>query len=54
MFGKDGEAEKLKIEMLEKIRSGGAWFSTRSDKFIKIAYSNADDCYYAREYYNNE
>ena len=49
MFGKDGEAEKLKIEMLEKIRSGGAWFSTRSDKFIKIAYSNADDCYYARE-----
>ena len=35
--------------MLESIRNGGAWFNTRQDKFIKIGYSETDNCYFARE-----
>ena len=41
--------EALKSEMIEKIRSGGAWFTTRKDKYVKIGLSGADNCYFARE-----
>ena len=44
-----GKKEKLQHEMLEKIRNGGAWFTTRKDRFIKIGYSKPDNCYFARE-----
>ena len=39
----------LQREMLERIRSGGAWFTTRKDKYLKITYSETDNCYFARE-----
>ena len=41
--------EALKSEMIEKIRSEGAWFTTRKDKYVKIGFSDADNCYFARE-----
>ena len=41
--------EALKSEMIERIRSGGAWFTTRKDKYVKIGFSEADNCYFARE-----
>ena len=41
--------EAVKSEMIEKIRSGGAWFTTRKDKYVKIGFSEADNCYFARE-----
>ena len=41
--------EMLKREMLEKIKEQGAWFCTRADNYLKIGYSEADDCYFARE-----
>lgn len=41
--------EALKSEMIGKIRSEGAWFTTRKDKYVKIGFSEADNCYFARE-----
>ena len=41
--------EKMKSEMMDAIRSGGAWFSTGTGEYTKIAYSEADNCYFARE-----
>lgn len=41
--------EAVKSEMIENIRSGGAWFTTRKDKYVKIGYSEADNRYFARE-----
>ena len=41
--------EALKSEMIEKIRSEGAWFTTRKDKYVKIGFSGTDNCYFARE-----
>lgn len=41
--------ESLKPEMLDKIMSGGAWFSTGKNKYLKIGYSETDDCLIARE-----
>ena len=41
--------EAVKSEMIEKIRSEGAWFTTRKDKYVKIGFSAADNCYFARE-----
>ena len=41
--------EALKSEMTERIRSGGAWFTTRKDKYVKIGFSEMDNCYFARE-----
>lgn len=46
--------ESVKSEMLDKIRSGGAWFSTRENKYVKIGYSKQDDCLYARECFLEE
>ena len=34
-MGKDNES--LKAEMISAIRSGGAWFSTRENNYLKIA-----------------
>ena len=31
MMEMNGKKEALKSEMIEKIRSGGAWFTTRKD-----------------------
>ena len=46
--------EAVKSEMIEKIRSEGAWFTTRKDKYVKIGYSAADNCYFARECFFKE
>ena len=46
--------DMLQAEMLEKIKSGGAWFTTRIDHFVKIRYDEFEDCYYARECFFNE
>ncbi len=46
--------EALKSAMIEKIRSGGAWFTTRKDKYVKIGFSAADNCYFARECFFKE
>ncbi len=35
--------------MFEAIRNGAAWFTTRKDKYVRIGYSQEDDCYFARE-----
>ena len=45
MFNK----EKLQKEMLDKIRAGGAWFCTGTDRYTKIGYSRENNCYFARE-----
>ncbi len=45
----NGKKEALKSEMIEKIRSEGAWFTTRKDKYVKIGFSGTDNCYFARE-----
>ena len=45
----NSKKEAVKSEMIEKIRSGGAWFTTRKDKYVKIGFSEADNCYFARE-----
>ena len=44
-----GKKEALKSAMIEKIRGEGAWFTTRKDKYVKIGFSEADNCYFARE-----
>ena len=41
--------EELKSNMLERIRNGGAWFSTGQEEFVKIGHDETDDQYYARE-----
>lgn len=41
--------EAIKSEMIENIRSKGAWFTTRKDKYVKIGFSETDNCYFARE-----
>ena len=41
--------EELKSGMIEKIRNGGAWFTTRKDRYVKIGFSSPDNCYFARE-----
>ena len=41
--------DALKSEMIANIRSAGAWFTTRKDKFVKIGFSETDNCYFARE-----
>ena len=41
--------EAQKSAMINSIRSEGAWFITRKDKYVKIGFSEADDCYFARE-----
>ena len=46
--------EELKSKMLEDIRKDGAWFNTRKDKFIKIGFSETDNCYFARECFFKE
>ena len=46
--------EAVKSEMIEKIRGEGAWFTTRKDKYVKIGFSAADNCYFARECFFNE
>ena len=43
------EKDALKQQMLDRIWHGGAWFTTRTDNFMKIAYSAADECLFARE-----
>ena len=43
------ENNPLQAEMLNAIRDGGAWFSTRKDHYVKIGYNRTDNCYYARE-----
>ena len=48
------ENEMLRREMLDAIKNGGAWFCTRKDKYLKIGYSEADDCYVARECFIKE
>jgi hypothetical protein len=45
----NSKKEALKSGMIEKIRSGGAWFTTRKDKYVKIGFSEADNSYFARE-----
>lgn len=45
----NSKKEAIKSEMIEKIRSGGAWFTTRKDKYVKIGFSETDNCYFARE-----
>ena len=45
----NSKKEALKSEMIEKIRSEGAWFTTRKDKYVKIGFSGTDNCYFARE-----
>ena len=45
----NNKKEILKSEMLEKIRTGAAWFTTRPDFFIMIGYDETDKCYCARE-----
>ena len=45
----NSKKEAVKSEMIEKIRSGGAWFTTRKDKYVKIGFSEPDNCYFARE-----
>ena len=39
----------LKMQMLSDIKSGGAWFTTRQDNYLKIGYIRTDDCLCARE-----
>lgn len=39
----------LKQEMLAAIFHGGAWFSTRNNNYLKIAFNETDGCLYARE-----
>ena len=46
--------EAVKSEMIENIRSRGAWFTTRKDKYVKIGFSEADNCYFARECFFKE
>lgn len=43
------DKEKLREEMLDRIRAGGAWFCTGTDRYTKIGYSKEENCYYARE-----
>lgn len=43
------EKDALKQEMLDRIWHGGAWFTTRPHYYLKIAYSEADGCLFARE-----
>lgn len=43
------EVGKLQAEIMEKILHGGAWFTTRRERFVKIEYSEIDGCYFARE-----
>ncbi len=45
----NSKKEALKSKMIEDIRGGGAWFTTRKDKYVKIGFSAADNCYFARE-----
>ena len=45
----NSKKEALKSEMIENIRSGGAWFTTRKDKYVKIGFSETDNQYFARE-----
>ena len=54
MGGAMSRKEAVKSEMIEKIRSEGAWFTTRKDKYVKIGYSAADNCYFARECFFKE
>jgi hypothetical protein len=35
--------------MIEDIRSGGAWFVTRKDKYVKMGFSEEDGLIFARE-----
>lgn len=46
MSGKD---ELLRSEMIDAVYHGGAWFSTREDAYLKIAYDGSDGLMYARE-----
>jgi hypothetical protein len=46
--------DALKREMLDKIKNGGAWFCTRENNYVKIAYSETDNCLYARECFIKE
>ena len=46
--------EAIKSEMIERIRSGGAWFTTRKDKYVKIGFSGSDGQYFARECFLKE
>lgn len=45
----NSKKEAMKSGMIEKIRSEGAWFTTRKDKYVKIGFSETDNCYFARE-----
>lgn len=50
----NSKKEALKSKMIEDIRSGGAWFTTRKDKYVKIGFSGADNCYFARECFKKD
>ena len=41
--------ESHKSVMIEEIRKSGAWFTTRKDKYVKMGFSEEDNCYFARE-----
>ena len=45
----NSKKEAIKSEMIGNIRSEGAWFTTRKDKYVKIGFSPIDNCYFARE-----
>lgn len=49
-----GDKDVLRKEMLDKIRSSGAWFCTGTDRFVKIIFSKEDNCYFARECFRKD
>ena len=43
------DRDAIKSEMIERINSGGAWFCTRPDNYLRIGLSPSDNLIYARE-----
>lgn len=41
--------DQIKAEMIKRINSGGAWFSTREQNYLKIAAGGQENSLYARE-----
>ena len=39
--------DRIKADMIAGINSGGAWFRTRENNYLKIGRSDTDDCLYA-------
>lgn len=48
-MNKNEQCEALKRDMLEAITSGGCWFCTRKNKYVKIGYDEVDGVIFARE-----